>query len=196
MVWRLRLVPLLLAGALLTGAAAPRPMGEGAKLDTLARDYVHLTLEAGGREPGYVDAYYGPADWAAQAKAHPRDVATLRADAHALNLAAHAVNVRKLSPLEQRRRAMLIGQLTAAETRQICGWFAAAAQRGYSVAYRRFVSMIDALDDRLVLLDVDGRVLFLNQATDIASRGMHGVPRAELVGQSPSHWRRSQWQEA
>ena len=117
MAWRSPLALLLLTGAMLSGAAAPRPMGEGAKLDTLARDYVHLTLEAGEREPGYVDAYYGPADWAAQAKAHPRDVATLRADAHALNLATRAVDARRLTPLEQRRRAMLIGQLTAAETR-------------------------------------------------------------------------------
>ena len=117
MIWRSRLVPLLLASAILTTAAAPRPTAEGAKLDALGRDYVRLTLEAGEREPGYVDAYYGPADWAAQAKAHPRDVGALRTDAHALTLAVGAVDARRLSPLEQRRRAMLLGQLTAAETR-------------------------------------------------------------------------------
>jgi hypothetical protein len=35
---------------------------------------VRLTLEAGEREPGYVDAYYGPAEWATAAKAKPREV--------------------------------------------------------------------------------------------------------------------------
>src|ERR1700761_5880516 len=96
--------------------AAPRA-GEGARLDPIARDYVRLSLEAGEREPGYVDAYYGPADWAPRAKAHPRDVAQLRTDAHALNLRAQAVNPAGLPPLERRRRAFLIAQLTAAETR-------------------------------------------------------------------------------
>lgn len=117
MIWRSRLTFLLLASALLSGAAAPRPLGAAARLDILARDYVRLSLEAGEREPGYVDAYYGPPEWAAQAKAHPREVSVLRADAHALTVAAQAVDARRLTPLERRRRAMLIGQLTAAETR-------------------------------------------------------------------------------
>lgn len=47
-------------------------------LDTAARDYVRLTLEAGTHEEGYVDAYYGPPAWAAEAKAHPRSVPALR----------------------------------------------------------------------------------------------------------------------
>ena len=97
--------------------AAPRASGEGAKLDSIARDYVRLSLEAGEREPGYVDAYYGPADWAAQAKAHPRELAMLRTDARLLNQRVHAVDAKRLTALEQRRRAFLIGQITAAETR-------------------------------------------------------------------------------
>ena len=111
------LAPLLAAAcAVACLGAAPRP-GEGAKLDPIARDYVRLSLEAGEREPGYVDAYYGPADWAAQAKAHPREVATLRTDAHALTLRAQAVDPARLTVLEKRRRAFLIAQLIAAETR-------------------------------------------------------------------------------
>ena len=102
--------------ALLTGAA-PRPAGEGAVLDALARDYVRLTLEAGEREPGYVDAYYGPPELQAQAKAHPRELGVLRSDAHTLKAKLQAIEPRRLQPAEVRRRAFLIGQVTAAETR-------------------------------------------------------------------------------
>ena len=110
--------PFLIAAA--TAAllgASPRPAVEGAKLDALAKDYVRLTLEAGEREPGYVDAYYGPADLLAAAKAKPRDLASLRADAAELNRRLQGVDPHKLQPLEIRRRAFLIGQVTAAQTR-------------------------------------------------------------------------------
>ena len=40
-------------------------------------DYVKLTLELGEQEAGYVDAYYGPAEWAEAAKAKPRDMRQL-----------------------------------------------------------------------------------------------------------------------
>ncbi|TRW17871.1 hypothetical protein [Glacieibacterium frigidum] len=103
----------LAALTLLTLAAVPSP----APLDAIARDYVQLTLEAGEREPGYVDAYYGPADWAAAAKAKPRTVAELRTAATALKARALSVDAKALSPFEARRRAALVGQLTAAETR-------------------------------------------------------------------------------
>ena len=59
----------LMGASLLTAcASAPKPAGDS--LDAVARDYVALTLEIGEREPGYVDAYYGPAEWAEAAKAH------------------------------------------------------------------------------------------------------------------------------
>ncbi|HUH23138.1 MAG TPA: hypothetical protein VLZ51_03635, partial [Brevundimonas sp.] len=61
----------LMGASLLTAcASAPKPASDS--LDMVARDYVALTLEIGEREPGYVDAYYGPAEWAEAAKAHPR----------------------------------------------------------------------------------------------------------------------------
>ena len=104
-------VLLPLVAACVSLAAAP------AQLDGIARDYVRLTLEAGEREPGYVDAYYGPAEWAAAAKVKPRTVAELRGAATALKARALAVESRTLSPLDARRRAALISQLTAAETR-------------------------------------------------------------------------------
>ena len=53
-------------------------------LDRIARDYVRLVLEIGERDQGYVDAYYGPAQWRRAAHAHPRTVDELAAAAEAL----------------------------------------------------------------------------------------------------------------
>jgi hypothetical protein len=113
---------LALAASQLMGAAAPQTTAPhtartNGPLDAIARDYVRLTLEAGEREPEYVDSYYGPPEWAAAAKANPRSVTQLSADAHALRVRAGAIPISGLTPLQQHRRAFLIGQLTAAETR-------------------------------------------------------------------------------
>ena len=97
--------------ALVAATPAPSP------LDAIAEAFVHLSLEAGEREPGYVDAYYGPAEWQAAAKANPRDVATLAKDADALQAKLAAIDPASLSPDERRRRTFLIGQVRAAQTR-------------------------------------------------------------------------------
>jgi hypothetical protein len=102
----------LVAAAMLLTALAPPPT-----LDWAAERYVKLSLEAGEREPEYVDAYYGPAEWAAAAKANPRDLPTLLKDARALKAEVAAIPPMSLTPDERRRRASLLGQLTAAETR-------------------------------------------------------------------------------
>lgn len=108
-----------LAAALLLGASAPALAASagGPKLDVIAKAFVALTLEAGEREPGYVDAYYGPKAWADAAKAHPRAVPALKAEAVRLYAATQAVNDAALSADERRRKAFLLGQLKAAETR-------------------------------------------------------------------------------
>lgn len=94
-------------------AAAPAPT----ELDKIAEAFVHLTLEAGEREAGYVDAFYGPEEWAKAAKANPRDVATLAKDADALQAKLAALDPKALTPDERRRRTFLTGQLRAAQTR-------------------------------------------------------------------------------
>jgi hypothetical protein len=99
---------LLLAGCA-TMSAAPD------SLDKVAADYVRMQLEMGAREEGYVDAYYGPAEWQAAAKAHPRAVAELLDAAAALS--ARTAALHPDDPLEQRRRAFMLAQLKAAETR-------------------------------------------------------------------------------
>ena len=94
--------------------AAPAAAGP---LDNLAERYVKLALEAGEREPGFVDAYAGPPQWAAAAKVKPRTIPELVAAAKRLKARVTAVKPASLTSLEQRRRTFLLAQLTAAETR-------------------------------------------------------------------------------
>ena len=117
---------LLLAFALFVAGCttAPIPAPEAAApqadaadpLDALARDYVRLQLEIGERDEGYVDAYYGPAEWREAARANPRTVEQLAAATAELSARAAAISV-PAGSLEARRLAFLIAQLTAAETR-------------------------------------------------------------------------------
>ncbi|ATE63906.1 hypothetical protein [Rhizorhabdus dicambivorans] len=106
--------PLLLAAALFLAIGAKRAPSP---LDGIAEDFVHLTLEAGEREKGYVDAYYGPQAWADAAKEKPRDIATLRRDARTLATRLNAVPPETLTPDDRQRRRFLAAQLKAAETR-------------------------------------------------------------------------------
>lgn len=103
------IVALLLAGCATTGT--PRD-----SMDRVAEDYVRLTLEMGARDEGYVDAYYGPADWKRQAQASPRALPALAQAAAALQARLRALP-RPAEPLAGRRRVFLDGQLTAARTR-------------------------------------------------------------------------------
>jgi hypothetical protein len=105
---------LLLAGALFVITAAKRAPSP---LDGLAADYVHLSLEAGEREPGYVDAYYGPQAWADEAKVKPGTPSELLTRAQAIEAKLAAVKVKRLTPDDRRRLAFLKGQVHAAVTR-------------------------------------------------------------------------------
>lgn len=53
-------------------------------LDTIADEYVVMTLAAGKFDRNFVDAYYGPERFREAADADPRDLETLRADASRL----------------------------------------------------------------------------------------------------------------
>lgn len=116
-------LPALLILATTTSCATqPKPMPTtsetaSADLGSIAEAYVHLTLEIGEHEPGYVDAYYGPATWAEQAKTAKRSLPELRAATDGLIQRAQAVEPGSLSSLEVRRKQLLVAQLTAAATR-------------------------------------------------------------------------------
>ena len=86
-------------------------------LDEIAADYVQMTLEIGEREPGYVDAYYGPQEWEDAAKAAPRSLADLAEEARRLTGRVNTLETAGLDATSLRRRDFLRAQLTAASTR-------------------------------------------------------------------------------
>ena len=109
-----------LAAALVLGSAAaaqPARTASSELLDRVAEDFVRMTLEAGEREPGYVDAYYGPVHLMDTAKAAPRPVSVLRKEADRLMSLVVAAKDKQLSPDERRRKLFLKGQIKAAQTR-------------------------------------------------------------------------------
>ena len=111
-------VVLLLGAPAFAAPASPTPAAvASASLDRIAVDYVKLTLEAGEREPGYVDAYYGPREYLTVAKTAPRPVFMLRKEADRLRKLLAKVADKDLSPDLRRRKLFLAGQLKAAQTR-------------------------------------------------------------------------------
>lgn len=79
--------------------------------DAIARDYIVLCLRIDQHVPGFVDAYFGPADLKARVELEPvRAVARLRDDAGALHERARSTEVE--DPV---RRRWLVAQLAAIE---------------------------------------------------------------------------------
>lgn len=109
---------LALSFLMLLGACATAPVtAPSDSLDRIAADYVALILEIGEREPGYVDAYYGPPEWQAEAKAHPREVPALTAGAAALTARLNAVSMARADAAAVQRRKYLLAHVSAAAAR-------------------------------------------------------------------------------
>ena len=60
------------ASSLMLASCATTP--EAPTLNQLARDYLAVQLAIGEKDPGYVDAYYGPPELAEQAAAQNEDM--------------------------------------------------------------------------------------------------------------------------
>src|SRR3954452_19314495 len=87
---------LLLGAGLLVAAtataAAPASKGKDSfSMNRIAESYVKLVLAVGQHDADYVDAYYGPPEWRAEAETRKRPLSEIRAEAEALvtDLAAH-----------------------------------------------------------------------------------------------------------
>ncbi|MET1113285.1 MAG: hypothetical protein ABWX67_17335 [Allosphingosinicella sp.] len=111
----MNLLRLLLPLLLLAGCVSAGPAGES--LDAIARDYVKLQLAIGEKEEGYIDAYYGPPEWQAEAKMKAAAPAVLAQRAGVLTVRLRSLADARLDPLERRRRDFLLAQLKAASTR-------------------------------------------------------------------------------
>lgn len=107
---------LCLLGACAT-APATTPDASGDSLDLIARDYVALILEIGEHEEGYVDAYYGPPEWAAVAEANPRAVPQLIQGAATLTGRLNAVSTAGADAAVAQRKAYLLAHVSAAAAR-------------------------------------------------------------------------------
>ena len=128
----IRRVAILAAAALVASLIGPsgafsRPLEVAVpSLSELAERYVQLSLKIGEREDGYIDAYYGPPEWAVAAKAECAgdaarsdggecSYASLFSDVQALWLMV--VNAKVDTDDDVRRRIFLGAQLRAASTR-------------------------------------------------------------------------------
>ena len=106
--------------ALVAVACAPQPPATGVAgddLNAIAEDYVRLILDVGEIEEGYVDAYYGPPEWLAEAKAETETTAELKTRAQDLTRRLEAVNVGGAPEDVRRRKAYLLAHVSAAEAR-------------------------------------------------------------------------------
>ncbi|MFN3472918.1 MAG: hypothetical protein ACK4ZW_02620 [Blastomonas sp.] len=114
---RFGLLVLLLLCAACTPRTGPQTTATADPLDDFARQYVMLTLEIGTHEEGYIDAYYGPAEWRRAAEASPRALPALAEAVDRLDAGIAALDVTDREPMVQRRVTFLRAQLNAARTR-------------------------------------------------------------------------------
>src|SRR5919112_1037870 len=81
-------IPLLLAGCAARQAA---PLHKEDPMKRIAESYARLVLAVGQHDADYVDAYYGPPEWRAEAEARKRPLPEIRSEAEMLiaDLGAH-----------------------------------------------------------------------------------------------------------
>jgi hypothetical protein len=111
----MRLLIVTVALILLAGCVSAEAVSES--LDALARDYVKVQLAIGEKEEGYIDAYYGPPEWQAEAKLGPQSLDALGTRVAVLDLRLRSLDPARLEPIERKRRDFLLAQLRAASTR-------------------------------------------------------------------------------
>ncbi len=107
---------LLVSGVMLVLIACANVGGQSpADLDTIAQDYVRLALEIDAHDPGYVDAYYGPADLREAARKSPRGQEDLKREADRLR--AELARYNAPAPDLAQRAKVLAANLASARFR-------------------------------------------------------------------------------
>lgn len=112
--WLIGLISLVILSSPISAADPVRSDAKG--IDGIAEAYVHLVLAMGLHDADYVDAYYGPAEWKAQAAEAKKPLDAIGAEAAQLSdaLAKTPVPSDEISRL---RREYLTKQLGALEAR-------------------------------------------------------------------------------
>ncbi|HEX8654414.1 MAG TPA: hypothetical protein VF693_04225 [Allosphingosinicella sp.] len=116
----MRILPSLIAAALLLGGCATIARHRTEDLDRIARQYVQLQLALGEKEEGYVDAYYGPPEWRERARAEAATTTLDQLDVRVAGIAGNltmAMSRMREGSLDYRRARFLHAQLVAAQTR-------------------------------------------------------------------------------
>ncbi len=106
---------LLVATLALTGCGPGSPQPSATDLDRIAEAYVKLVLAVGQHDDGYVDAYYGPEAWQAEAEDRPLDA--LREEARSLLAELASMDVPQQDELVRLRHQYLRKQLQALAAR-------------------------------------------------------------------------------
>jgi hypothetical protein len=83
------------------------------EMDQVAERYVKLVLAAGQHDENYVDAYYGPEAWQAEAKAKKASLDTIKSDAASLVEQLKKLDLSKAGEVMRLRQQYLTKQLEA-----------------------------------------------------------------------------------
>ena len=86
-------------------------------MNTVAKSYVLLVLELGEVDEGYVDAYYGPAEWRTESAARKRTLGAIAGEARDLASELAALALDGEEEIVRLRRSYLRRQLEAVASR-------------------------------------------------------------------------------
>jgi hypothetical protein len=112
----MRSITLFLVCSLLTGLACAMAPARST-LDSIAVSYVKLALAAGVHDADYVDAYYGPPAWKAEADKAKQPLAEVRRAVQALRRDIATIDPAGFDAITQLRHKFLAKQLRALATR-------------------------------------------------------------------------------
>ncbi len=109
--------PLLFASLVLAGVVGCRPAAD--PMDEIAESYVKLVLALGQHDAGYVDAYYGPEAWRAEAAADTLSLDVITARAGALLKRLPRIRASEPDELRELRIQYVARQLWALHARAV-----------------------------------------------------------------------------
>lgn len=118
--WRIAAMAMALAVALSACRETPAPSAgtaAGPAMNTIAESYVRLVLALGQHDAAYVDAYYGPPEWKAEAEKARRPLPEIGLEAERLIEVVTAAGPGAGDQMAELRREYLMRQLSALRTR-------------------------------------------------------------------------------
>ncbi len=104
-------------GCLLAMGCASGPTIDPTDMNALAEDYVRVVLALGVHDPDFVDAYHGPAEWRKEVERDELSLDAISIRAGLLRSTVAAGDRGRDTPIEARRRSLLVKQLTATQAR-------------------------------------------------------------------------------